>query len=104
MALGFAAYLLFLKSTETDGGKYYGSFQNEKYLINDESAAYFYKLWQQHTPDQVVTQALQNTELWGIDLAALPGFAAAVQKYLLQLMSKRVVSVITMIEPKKVSA
>ena len=104
IALGFAAYLLFMKSTETEAGKYYGYLDGKKYLINDDSAGYFYELWQQNKPEEVVEQALQNTALWGTNLDALPGFTAAVQKHLIALISKGIWTQIKILESEKVSA
>ncbi|QMU28941.1 tagaturonate reductase [Adhaeribacter radiodurans] len=82
MALGFAAYLRFMQVTEQENSKFYGHFAGNRYLINDDKAAFFYELNQQ--PDKVnwVPIILQNQELWGINLATLPGFSTAVHKYL----------------------
>ena len=93
-----------MKSTETEAGKYYGYLDGKKYLINDDSAGYFYELWQQNKPEEVVEQALQNTALWGTNLDALPGFTAAVQKHLLALISKGIWTQIKILESEKVSA
>jgi tagaturonate reductase len=82
MALGFAAYLRFMRAEETAGGKYYGRLQNQPYPINDDQAPYFYQLWQQQAPDSLVDTVLQNQQLWGLDLTTLPGFAQAVKNKL----------------------
>jgi len=103
IALGFAAYLLFMKSTETEAGKYYGIFQGNKYLINDESAAYFYSLWQQSNAEQVVEKVLQNMDLWGTNLDALPDFTTAVQKHLNKILADGMWAAIKLLASKTIS-
>jgi len=103
MALGFAAYLLFMKSAETEAGKYYGFLNSEKYLINDEAAGCFYDLWQQNKAEQVVEKTLQNTDLWGISLDALPGFTAAVQRHLIKMLADGMWAAITLLTSKTIS-
>lgn len=82
MAMGFAAYLLFLKVTEEIDGQYYGLRNGELYLIQDDAAAYFYKLWNENAADQVAQKVLANTSLWGEDLTTLPGFTETVTNFL----------------------
>ncbi|WP_246343675.1 tagaturonate reductase [Adhaeribacter radiodurans] len=103
IALGFAAYLVFMIATETEAGKYYGSYNGERYLINDDAAGYFYDLWQQDTPEQVVEKALENSDLWGTNLAALPSFTAAIQSYLRLIMTDGILPLIKSLESEKVS-
>jgi len=103
IALGFAAYLLFMKSTDTEGGKYYGILKGEKYLINDEAASYFYDLWQQNKAEQVGTKVLQNTDLWNTDLDALPGFTNAVQKYLNKIQTHGMWATLNLLPSKRIS-
>ncbi len=78
IALGFAAYLLFMR-----GGQ-----QPDAYPIQDEQRAYVADLWHTQTPDQLTRTVLQNESLWGHDLTALPGFADAVSEYVQQLLAE----------------
>jgi tagaturonate reductase len=71
-ALGFAAYLLFMK-----GGSY---------PINDDKANHFTELWK--SPATVVNAALKDKSLWGADLTALAGFEEAVKNNLDSLINK----------------
>ena len=87
MALGFAAYLLFMKSTQIKDNKYYGERNEKVYLIQDDEAKKFYGLWQDNNAEAVVSQALADTELWGEDVTLLPGFKSEVTRYLQQLLS-----------------
>ncbi len=91
VALGFAAYLLFMRSTRQDGDKYYGEANGQEYLLQDEQAGYFAELWQRPAAE-VVSAALSNQELWGTDLTALPGFEASVARYLAQLQQEGAVA------------
>jgi len=77
-ALGFAAYLLFMK-----GGDY---------KVNDDKAEYFSGLWRQHGPDEVVDKVLADVSLWDTDLSGLKGFASAVKEDLHALISKGALS------------
>lgn len=80
MALGFAAFLLFMKSEQKADGQYYGSLNGEGYKIQDDRAAYFSREWKQSGKDHFLPVILQNQDLWGTDLFVLPGFAATVQR------------------------
>lgn len=82
MALGFACFLLFMKTTKTDDNKYEGFANGKSYIVQDDNAAYFAEHWQNKTPNEVVDAILADNNFWGADLAALPGFAAAVKKNL----------------------
>lgn len=73
-ALGFAAYLLFMR-----GGNY---------PINDDKAGYFLELWQSNEPAEVVTKVLKDKSLWGADLTQLNGFEKAVRENLELLINK----------------
>jgi tagaturonate reductase len=87
MALGFAAYLLFMKGVKKEGERIYGQVNGDFYWIQDDQAGYFFETWQQASPEELVAEVLKNTQLWGTDLTALPGFAAALEQYLNQLQS-----------------
>jgi tagaturonate reductase len=80
MALGFAAYICFMKAVKEEDGKYYGSLNGNYYQINDAKALYFYEKWQTVQPALMAASVLRDTSLWGHDLSSLPGFAGAVQE------------------------
>ncbi|MDP4132036.1 MAG: tagaturonate reductase [Bacteroidota bacterium] len=79
MSLGFAAFLLFMKSEQKADGKFYGSLSGQEYLIQDDQAAYFSSQWKEQDKDHFLDVILQNEDLWGTDLSGLPGFVSAVQ-------------------------
>ncbi len=101
MAIGFAAYLLFMKVEQEKDGRYYGSRNGTEYHIQDEYAAYYQNLWQTEKAVGVVNTALSNTELWGTDLSKLNGFADAVTNYLLAFMQGKFTETLTDLEQNK---
>ena len=76
--MGFAAYLQFMHSVKEENGKYFGDSNGELYPIQCDYAAYFHEAWKEFN----LTKVLADATLWGEDLSALPGFEAAVTKYL----------------------
>ena len=85
VALGFAAYLRFMRGARQEGGSWYGEVNGQEYLIQDEQAGFFADLWQRLPPAELVRQVLRDAGRWDADLTALPGFAEAVTGYLVQL-------------------
>ena len=77
-AMGFAAYLQFMKAEKEVNGNYFGECNGEYYPINCNFAPYFYEAWENFDLDKV----LSNRSLWGEDLTQLEGFSDAVRKYL----------------------
>jgi tagaturonate reductase len=104
VALGFAAYLRFMRAEEGQNGKYAGRLQGASYPINDDQAAYFYQLWQTQAPQDLVDTVLRNQELWGLDLTTLPGFAEAVKKKLALIEQEGVMTAIRNLQVKQTSA
>lgn len=101
IALGFAAYLLFMKATYQENGCWYGQANGEAYLIQDEKAAYFADLWAQLSPQQLVSAVLANKSLWGGDLGQLPGFAGAVTNYLTEMLERGVYETVALFLNRK---
>lgn len=86
MALGLAAWVLFMKSSQTGTKTHTGRVAEKEYTINDDYAAHLYEFWAAASP--AVQHILQDKQLWGADLNALPGLAEAVQSNL-QLLQKQ---------------
>jgi tagaturonate reductase len=90
MALGFAAYLYFMKAVKVEDSKYFGQRDEAFYHINDAQAAYFYEQWQGVTnanTAEFVQSILSNKQLWDTDLTKLEGFAETVNNYLVEMMT-----------------
>jgi tagaturonate reductase len=82
MSLGFAAYLLFMKGDTTyvkTGGDNY---------ITDDKAVILQQKWKLDNTAALVKSVLEDVDLWGADLSALPGFKEAVTVDLKGIMNK----------------
>ncbi len=90
MALGFAAYLLFMKAEKVENEVYFGAAHGDFYQIQDPQAAYFYNLWRENSPEQLVPTVLANQSLWGEDLSKLTGFSEQVTAFLIQMLETSV--------------
>ncbi|MEI9956537.1 MAG: hypothetical protein WDM90_09605 [Ferruginibacter sp.] len=78
MALGFAAYLVFMKSVKIDNDIFYGNFNGADYPVKDPKAGYFFEQWKNNAVPQIVKNVLSDTSLWNADLTGIPGFAEKV--------------------------
>ncbi len=98
IALGFAAYLLFMKVVKEKDGQFFGEIPVPNdgkitYPIRDDKAGYFYGDWKTvkvsspATVQAFVKSVLSDSALWQTDLTALPGFADAVTQNLNTLMT-----------------
>jgi tagaturonate reductase len=103
-ALGFAAYLYFMKAVIKNGEQYYGEFNGQSYLIQDELAEVFYKRWTTLTPAAVVQEVLRDYGFWEEDLHSLPGFRQAVTDKLVLMMNNGMKETIETVHLKKVFA
>ncbi len=110
MATGFAGYLLFMKATRKEGGKYFGikngsdpslpPGNREEYEIKDDSAPYFYNVWNNNS-DSLAEIVLKEEALWETDLTKLPGFLSAVQDQLRNIKTNGILKTIAQLETKK---
>lgn len=87
LSLGFAAFLLFMRTPKKEGW--------------DDKAAYFAGLWDGHSAAEVVRGALSDPSLWGTDLTRLNGLAAAVEEQLDILINKGAVAALAQLTNKK---
>ncbi|MBK0383088.1 tagaturonate reductase [Pedobacter sp. SD-b] len=81
IALGFAAYIRFMKPSDKKNNKFYGRISDQDYLINDSEAEYVTAFWHQN-PDKIVNVILADVSLWGTDLTSFPHFESSVNNYL----------------------
>ena len=96
-AIGFAAFLVFMKAVEEKGGQFFGERQGERYQIRCDSAAYFYEKWNQagDNPDNLVDAVLSDSGLWGYDLTQLTGFRDQVAANVRTILSEGAASVLS---------
>lgn len=92
MALGFAAFLLFMKCEKTELG-FAGNSNGATYIVQDNAAAYFSEHWKKGGPS-MVDLILADKEFWGTDLSSLPGFSEAVKKNLDTLIHEGAMTVL----------
>jgi tagaturonate reductase len=82
----FAAYLLFMKVTKEENGKYFGEYNGQAYPIQCDSASYFKTVWENHKANEVVSVVLRKKELWGVDLSLLPDFESNIENHLSNML------------------
>lgn len=104
MATGFAAFLLYMKATREENGKYFGERNGMEYEIKDDAASWFYDTWKNNEPETVARLTMENKTFWGTDLTALPGFLPFVQKQLSGMIRNGVLPTVAELEAKKITA
>ncbi|ANH82590.1 altronate oxidoreductase [Niabella ginsenosidivorans] len=85
MALGFAAYLLLMKSRK-NGDHYEREINGTVYRLNDDKAALLAALWEKNDEAQIVNAVLASKELWGEDWSSCTLFASQVRQWLSLLL------------------
>jgi tagaturonate reductase len=100
-ALGFAAYILFMKPVKETNGKFYGELNGNEYPIQDDFAAVFMHRWQTLKPDELVKDVLKDTAFWGEALDLLPGFENSVVEKLNLLIKSGANNAVQLVQSKK---
>jgi tagaturonate reductase len=88
MCLGFAAFLLFMRSEKNGAGQYVGKYKQYTYQITDDNANYFSNLWNENQPEELVALCLADQSFWGDDLSQYDGFSSAVLMHLNNLLNQ----------------
>ena len=101
-ALGFAAYIYFMKPVKASNGKFYGELDGTEYPIQDDYADVFMKRWELK-PEEVVKEVLNDSEFWGESLNTFPGFYNAVTDKLNLLMNNGAKEAVEFVQSKKES-
>lgn len=86
MALGFAAYLLFMKGKEEGKSGFMGQYNQAAYPIKDDKAADFSSAWLTFEPELLVKKILGQTDWWGTDLNQYPEWSQTVGQLLARLL------------------
>ena len=87
ISLGFAAYILFMRSVHNPTGQYVGSIDGRSYTITDDFAGNLFEKWQSYKGIELVRNVLQDESIWETNLFLLQGFAESVTFYLENLIS-----------------
>ena len=103
IALGFASYIIFMKSVAKNNEKYYVQLNGEYYSIEDEQSEVYFKFWNGLGPNSLA-QVVLSDAFWGIDLLSLPGFKQSVTEKLNLIMNNGMKEAIESIPSKKVKA
>lgn len=104
IALGFAAYIRFMKIDREEAGNYQASYNGAAYLVKDDKAEQLREKWMNFPASQMAVAVLQDTSLWGEDLTRFPGFAEAVQEKLDDIMNKGMAACLLNTATKKIVA
>jgi tagaturonate reductase len=94
MALGFAAYLVFMKCSPGSDSRHQGQANGRTYYVEDESAARFAQAWAKTEPFKLADDILGDKNLWGTDLRELKGFADAVVENIKLIQKEGVLAMI----------
>jgi tagaturonate reductase len=100
--LGFAAYIAFMKPVKQNGKEFFGEFKGQSYLIEDETAEIFYKLWQNSPVNKIVKEVLANVGFWGRDLTTITGFEQSVTGKLNSILNNGMNASLAAIYSKKI--
>jgi tagaturonate reductase len=103
-ALGFASYLRFMKPVKRSNNEFFGEFDGQSYLIDDEMAESFYKMWENLPVDKLVNEVLKNSTFWGEDLTVLPGFQQSVTDKLNSIIKNGMRATLEIVHLKKIFA
>ena len=82
MALGFAAYILFMRSKHGNDNNYQAEWKGKIYNVSDDHAAKLASLWSVHDSTSIAEAVLSDESLWGTKLSLYPGFTAAVTNFI----------------------
>lgn len=84
MALGFAAFLRYMKCMTVDG-QFMGNVNGVSYAVVDDHAGYFAAKWSDNDPERLVDAVIADAGFWGADLSAITGFAGQLKFYLREI-------------------
>jgi tagaturonate reductase len=98
MALGFAAFLLYMRCHKSANRDFVGSADGLQYMVQDDHAEYFAEKWANNNADETVDQILRDEHFWGTDLSLLNGFADAVKRNVVLLLQQDAKSMIQRVE------
>lgn len=74
MLLGFAAYLLLMRTVQDGDGKYYAEVSGHRIALTDEKLASMHNCWQEPSLEKTVIAVLKETSIWNANLTNISGF------------------------------
>ena len=103
-ALGFAAYLVFMKAVVKKNDNYFGELNESEYPIKDDQAEVFYKRWMGLSTTQLVKETFDDVAFWGTNLNNLPGFAESVNEKLNLIINQGMKEAVEMTKTNPIAA
>lgn len=97
--LGFAGFLLFMKSEQHPDGRYYGEINGVSYLIEDEQVAFFSEAWKTYSGEALVQYVCRQHAIWGTNLTEVAGLVNAIHEELRVLQLQGALSVLQKYNP-----
>lgn len=94
MLLGFAAYLLLMRTVQDGNGKYYAEVSGQRIALTDEKLASMHNCWQEPDLTKTVTAVLHDTSLWNANLTGIPGFVQELVQVLEHCQQKSIVDIL----------
>ena len=88
MALGFAAYLYFMRTEKTATGGYFRHSYGKQIAVEDNQAEVLNDHWNKISFEESIHEILADTNLWNADLTKLPGFEEAVMNNIRKLRTQ----------------
>jgi tagaturonate reductase len=104
IAMGFAAYLCFMKAVKKKGNEFFGEAGGNEYLIEDPSAEKFYHVWKKNNVEEVVDEVLKDISIWDNDLSELNGFSDSVKSNVNSILNNGMRSTLEDFHSKKTVA
>lgn len=101
IAMGFAAFIAFMQSTQKEDAQYYGTNKEKEYRINDDKASFLNQYWHMGDAQARVDAILRDTSLFGTDLTQYAGFSEAVCDMLISIRNHGAENMLKSIFAKK---
>ncbi|MDE3251763.1 MAG: tagaturonate reductase [Bacteroidota bacterium] len=83
MSMGFAAYLLVMRTNKRSDNLFYARVNGNEFLLQDDKASLLYHHWQNHGLETIAGSCLRDAAIFGADLTVYPGWEAAVTRSLI---------------------
>ncbi len=90
MLLGFAAYLLLMRTVQDGDGKYYAEVSGQRIALTDEKLPNMHSCWQEMDIEKTVIAVLKETSVWNANLSVIPGFVQDLVKQLENCQQKSI--------------
>jgi tagaturonate reductase len=101
MLLGFAAYLLLLKTEENTNGGYQAVIGDKQIQLTDEKAPILFHHWQKETLKNCVSGILKEAQIWNNNLLQFPDFESDLLNAINELQEISVHIILQNLVPQK---